>query len=210
MEFRQLAEARVSVRQFKPEPVPSEAMREMVRLAGLAPSPNNSQPWEFIAVTRRALLDEMRAAVLGRLTAILPAAESDEARHARQKVEWYSTFFADAPLVLGVVLYPYESVVEQTLDASRLTGPQVNAMRGQPDVQAVGGAVEHLLLAATDLGYGGCWCSGPLVARDALERLLGVTPPGRLTALVAIGRPASDHAQPHSRKDVDAILRVID
>ena len=30
--------------------------------------------------------------------------------------------------------------------------------------------VEHLLLAATDLGYSGCWLSGPLVARSAYLR----------------------------------------
>jgi nitroreductase len=91
-----------------------------------------------------------------------------------------------------------------------LTGAQVNAMRGQPDVQSLGAAVEHLLLAAADLGYGGCWMSGPLVAREALERLLGIGPPGRLAAMVAIGRPGADAHSPRERKAVDEILRLID
>ena len=210
MEFRDLVESRVSVRQFAADPVPEAHVREIVRLAGLAPSPNNSQPWQFVAVSRQSLLKEMAAAVRAKLGSMLPAAVSETARHARQRVEWYSTFFGDAPLAIAVVLMPYESVVQDALEESRLTGAKVNAMRGQPDVQSIGAAVEHLLLAAADLGYGGCWMSGPLVAREALERLLGINPPGRLAAMVAIGRPAGTAHAPRERKAVDEILRVIE
>jgi nitroreductase len=210
MEFRHLVESRVSVRQFTAEPVPATDLREMVRLAGLAPSPNNSQPWQFVAVTSPSLLQQMGAIVHAKVRALLPEEGSEEARHARQRVEWFSTFFVDAPLVVGVVLLPYESVVQAALEASRLTGPQVNAMRGQPDVQSLGAAVEHLLLAATNLGYGGCWLSGPLVAREALERLLAIEPPGHLAAMVAIGKPASAPGAGRERKSVDEILRIVD
>ena len=210
MEFRNLVESRVSVRQFAADPVPAADVREMVRLAGLAPSPNNSQPWQFIAVSRPSLLKEMVAAVRAKVGAMLPTAVTETARRARQRVEWYSTFFGDAPLVVAVALLPYESVVQDALQESRVTGAQVNAMRGQPDVQSLGAAVEHLLLAAADLGYGGCWMSGPLVAREALERLLGIGPPGRLAAMVAIGRPGAAAHSPRERKAVDEILRVID
>jgi nitroreductase len=211
MQYRDLVESRVSVRQFSTDPVAPADIREMVRLAGLAPSPNNSQPWQFVAVSRPLLLKEMAAAVRAKLAAILPASATDDARRSRQQVEYFSTFFADAPLVVAVVLLPYESVIEGALESSRLTGAKVNAMRGQPDVQSLGAAVEHLLLAAADLGYGGCWLSGPLVARDDLERLLEIKPPGRLAAMVAIGKPASTAAPSHrERKAVDDILRVID
>ncbi len=210
MEFRHLVESRVSVRQFTAEIVPAADVREMVRLAGLAPSPNNSQPWQFVAVTRPSLLQEMGAVVHVRVRALMPEPASDAARHAQQRVEWFSTFFADAPLVVGVVLMPYQSVMDAALEGGRLTGPQVNAMRGQPDLQCLGAAVEHLLLAAANLGYGGCWLSGPLVAREALERLMGIEAPGRLAALVAIGKPAGAPPQPRERKAIDEILRVID
>jgi nitroreductase len=210
MPFRNLVERRVSVRQFAPDPVAPEHIREMVGLAGLAPSPNNSQPWRFIAVTRPALLKSMGEAVHAKVRALLPEPTSDAAKHARQRVEWFSTFFADAPLVVAVVLTPYESVVEAALEQSRLTGAQVNAMRGQPDVQAIGAAVEHLLLAATELGYGGCWLSGPLVARETLERQLEITGPGRLAAMVAIGKPASALPAQRERKALDEILTILD
>lgn len=210
MEFRELVEKRSSVRQFRPDPVDPAHLREMVRLAGLAPSPNNSQPWQFIAITRTDLLREMASAVRRRIDVLLPVPEDTEARRARQRVEWFSTFFADAPAVIAVVLQPYEAVVYRSLAGSTLTPEQVNAMRGQPDVQCIGAAVEHLLLAATDLGYGGCWLSGPLVASDALEPLLGIEAPGKLAALVAIGKAAVLHNQARDRKPVEEILRFLD
>ena len=210
MEFRHLVESRVSVRQFTAAPVPAADLREMVRLAGLAPSPNNAQPWQFVAVTRPSLLQQMGAVVHAKVQEILPDEGSEAARHARQRVDWFSTFFVDAPLVIAVVLLPYESVVEPALEGSRLTAAKINAMRGQPDVQSLGAAVEHLLLAATNLGYGGCWLSGPLVARAALERLLGIEAPGRLAAMIAIGKAASATPAPRDRKSLDEILRVID
>jgi nitroreductase len=210
MEFAELVEKRVSVRQFLPDPVPVEHVREMVRLAGLAPSPNNQQPWRFIAVTRKPLLQEMAGAVRARLRTLLPVAMSADARRAAQRVEWFSTFFAEAPLVIAVTRQPYESVIARAVAGSSLGAADVNAMRGYPDVQSIGAAIEHLLLAATGLGYGSCWLSGPLVAREALEGLLGVEAPEQLAALVTIGAPAAPPDGSHDRRPVDEILRFLD
>jgi nitroreductase len=210
MDFAELVERRVSVRQFRPDPVPPEHVREMVRLASLAPSPNNQQPWRFIAVTRRPLLQEMADAVRARLRSLLPPAMSEDARRAAQRVEWFSTFFAGAPLLIAVTRQPYESVIARAVAGSSLSAADVNAMRGYPDVQSIGAAIEHLLLAATGLGYGSCWLSGPLIAREALEALLGVETPEQLAALVAVGLPAAPPNEGHDRRPLEEILRFLD
>jgi nitroreductase len=207
MEFTALVEKRVSVRQFRPDPVSPEHIREMVRLASLAPSPNNQQPWCFVAVTRKPLLQEMADVVRVRLRALLPVTLSEDARRAAQRVEWFSTFFADAPLVIAVVRRPYRSVIARAVEGASLSAADINAMRGYPDVQSIGAAIEHLLLAATDLGYGSCWLSGPLIAR---EPLLGIAAPDHLAALVTIGVPAAPPAAGHDRRPVDEILRFLE
>lgn len=210
MEFAELVEKRVSVRQFRPDAVPPDQIRAMVRLASLAPSPNNQQPWRFTAVTRKPLLQSMADAVRAQLKTLLPATMSEDARRAAQRVEWFSTFFADAPLVMAVTRLPYESVMARAVAGASLSAADINSMRGHPDIQSVGAAVEHLLLAATELGYGSCWLSGPLVAREALETLLGVEAPQQLAALVAIGVPATAPDAGHDRRPVEEILRFID
>jgi len=210
MEFAELIEKRVSVRQFRADAVAPDHIREMVRLASLAPSPNNQQPWRFIAVTRKPLLKSMADAVRAQLSTLLPATMSEDARRAAQRVEWFSTFFADAPLVMAVTRLPYESVMVRAVAGASLSAADINSMRGHPDVQSIGAAIEHLLLAATGLGYGSCWLSGPLIAREALETLLGVEAPQQLAALVAVGVPATAPDAGHDRRPVEEILRFID
>jgi len=48
--FLDLAEKRVSVRQYTDEPVPRDALKRCLEAARLAPSACNSQPWHFIII----------------------------------------------------------------------------------------------------------------------------------------------------------------
>lgn len=51
--------SRKSVRNFTQEPVKTELLKELVKAAMAAPSSVNKQPWSFIVVTRRELLDQI-------------------------------------------------------------------------------------------------------------------------------------------------------
>src|ERR1051325_9650156 len=47
---RQAAESRRTVRRYVQQDVPEEDLRELLRQTRLAPSPDNIQPWRFIAI----------------------------------------------------------------------------------------------------------------------------------------------------------------
>ena len=49
--------ARRSIRRYTAEPVPEEAIEGIIRAGMSAPSAGNQQPWEFIVITERRLLD---------------------------------------------------------------------------------------------------------------------------------------------------------
>lgn len=51
MTFLELAARRVSVRKYKPDPVPQEQLEQVLEAGRLAPSAKNCQPWHFIIVT---------------------------------------------------------------------------------------------------------------------------------------------------------------
>jgi len=56
-------EKRRSIRKYKKEePVTREQLKALLKAAMLAPSANNSRPWEFIAVTKREVLNEIARA----------------------------------------------------------------------------------------------------------------------------------------------------
>lgn len=187
MELFETIAARGSKRKFTNEPVPRDIVKKCVEAAGRAPSPHNEQPWKFVAVFNSAKLNEMGKVVGVKLDRLFSAAPIDP--EIARKVKWYSTFFADAPVVVAVLMRPYESVMTPVLDKLGLSAQELNEMRGMPDYTSVGAAVENFLLAATALGYGTCWLSGPVIARPELELALGVVKPWRLEALIAMGRP---------------------
>ncbi len=74
--FFALANARRTVRDFSPEPVPLAVMQEVIRTAATAPSGAHKQPWTFCLVgnaelkrrIREAAEEEERANYNGRMT----------------------------------------------------------------------------------------------------------------------------------------------
>ena len=55
MELLDAIESRMSIRGFKPDPVPKEVLFELLRIATRAPSGVNCQPWEIYIVVGEAL-----------------------------------------------------------------------------------------------------------------------------------------------------------
>lgn len=205
MELKDAIEERTSIRSFSSEEVPLEHIKEMVRRAGLAPSVNNYQPWEFIAITNKEVLNKL-ANIISEKYHDFPFKKSDVTANVKKQVEWYSTFFTGAPLLLVVILKEYESVLERGTDISH---DDINKMRNYPDIQSTGACIQNLLLSAVDMGYGGCWLSGPMIARREIEDILGVKEPSTLLSFVAIGKPSKDF-QPKSKEDLGEKMRIID
>ena len=49
--------SRRSIRKFSSKPIPEHLVTELLRAAMAAPSAGNEQPWSFIIITERAILD---------------------------------------------------------------------------------------------------------------------------------------------------------
>ncbi len=205
MELKKAIEMRTSIRSYLPDEIPEQDIREMIRLAGLAPSVNNFQPWGFILIRNKKKLQIMSQIISSKLGEF-PKKESKVSANVKSQVEWYSTFFKDAPAVIALVLEKYETVWER---GTSISHDEINQMRMYPDIQSTGACIQNLLLAATDMGYGACWMSAPLIACAELESLLNIKKPSRLISFVAIGKPAKKFL-PKEKEDISKRLVVID
>jgi nitroreductase len=76
---------RASVRDYKPDPVPDEALQEVLRAAFHAPTANNARPWHIVVVTDRAK------------------------REVLAKTHQYAVFCTRAPMVLAFCADPARS-----------------------------------------------------------------------------------------------------
>jgi nitroreductase len=205
MELKAAIEERTSIRIFKDEKISLEDIREMVRLAGLAPSVNNYQPWRYIAVLNRELLNRM-ADIVALKIENLPSSKSIAAKNVKTQVTWFSTFFRDAPVLLALVTKPYVTVLESAVEISH---DEINRLRNYPDIQSAGASIQNILLTAVDMGYGACWLSGPMFAREELEKMLHIESPEKLLAFVVIGRSKSEH-KPKAKPNLADSLEIIE
>lgn len=187
MDFFALAAKRRSIRQFTTDPVSRAEIEKVIQAGLMAPSPNNSQPWKIAVITNKKMLAGMKDAVEKKLEAMFPNV-SAEGKARLEKVRTFSTMFVDAPVVLAVMAKPYKAMIDKVLDEGSVTHDQMNMLRKYPDIQSVGALVENMLLAATEIGLGGCWVSGALVASEAIDAVLK-DKEYKIQTMVVLGKP---------------------
>lgn len=205
MELKSAIESRTSVRQFLPDTINVDHIKEMVRLASLAPSVNNYQPWSFIAITNKTFLTQMANVIREKIVA-LPDNDSRYSANIKKQVEFFATFFEEAPVLIAVSMDTYETVLEKGVS---LTHDEINQMRNSPDIQSTGACIQNLLLAAVDMGYGACWMSAPMIANIELEKMLDLNESSRLVSFVAVGKPLKP-TKPREKKPIEEMFRVIE
>ena len=75
MDVHEAVRTRLTVRQFKPDPVPDEVVHKLLEAGRLAPSSQNLQPWHFIVICSRETLQKLgQIASSGRFVADAPMA----------------------------------------------------------------------------------------------------------------------------------------
>ena len=128
MTFLELVTRRSSVRRYRGDAVPREAIERCIEAARLAPSACNSQPWRFVVVHDGTLRRRLAEAAFRGAYAM-------------------NRFAADAPVLVAVV-------TERSRYAARLGG----WLRGvQYSLIDIGIAGEHFVLQAAEEGLGTCW-----------------------------------------------------
>jgi nitroreductase len=61
MDTLEAIHTRRSIREYKNKPIPEETILKLIAAAMAAPSANNRQPWEFVVITDREVLDVIPA-----------------------------------------------------------------------------------------------------------------------------------------------------
>jgi nitroreductase len=200
---------RKSIRKFKQASVPDEDINKILDAGRLAPSANNTQPWSFVVIKDKAVLGKMAEAVRAMIDRMIPHAESEKQaqRLAAYKGNYY-TFFENAPVVIAVLMEGYDAGTDRLLANMGYSPEDIKRLRPLPGLQSVAAAVQNMLLAIHALGYGSCWMTGPLVAQEAFERLLGFGKGKFIAALLPVGVP-DENPPSRSRKPLEEVMRVI-
>lgn len=192
--LRESAEARKSIRKYTGAPVPQSDLEEILRLASLAPSPWNIQPWRVVVVQDPDVKSKLTEAAYGQ-----PQVGSASA------VFVIYTDMTDALADLSEVIHPgfgeaipgVQAGIEKHFGAY---SPEDLVQWGRAQGYTFMG---FLLLAAQSMGYG----TSPMLGFDPgkVRELLGLPDHAFLPAIVSIGVPAEE-GFPHFRHSIDRIV----
>lgn len=209
MDLFDAIQGRKSIRRFKQTPVPDEDIKKILDAGRFAPSANNTQPWSFLVIKDRGLLKNMADAARAMIDRMIPFAESEKQaqRLAAYKSNYY-TFFENAPAVIVVFTEACDAGTDKLLARMGYSAEDIKRLRPSPGLQSVSAAIQNMLLAVHAIGYGSCWMTGPLVAQESFEKLLGFGKEKFVAALLPVGVP-DENPLARNRKSLDEIMEII-
>ena len=202
MELREAIEERRSIRRYKTEDIPEADLKKIIELAAWAPNAENEQPYRFVLITDRKLIKSVYRAVSDRIREIKAYPETEVVKDEFKEHIRYYTFFGRAPVLLVAVIKPFSTVVNRILEKHGVSSDSADAL------QSVSAAIQNIMLLAHEMGYGTCWMTGPMIAREQIERLLGITAPECAVAIIPMGLTAAP-TEKLPRKPVDDIVSVL-
>ena len=204
--------ARKSVRKFKDEVVPKEDILKMLEAATQAPSPKHQQNWNFVVVTNRELINKMADIVTASHERLGEIAKTEKDRKIHMSVIKYYTCFRNAPAVVIVYGSEYKMIEYKILKENNASKEVLDMLvSAQSAAHGIGAAVENFLLAATEMGYGTCYMTGPIHSRDKIYEVMGHDETkGELMALIPVGVPEDMSTPQPPRLPLEDVVTFID
>ncbi len=209
--FLDLALSRRSIRKFEEKQIPDQDLEYFIQAAVSAPSGCNSQCWKFLAIKDQKLITQIETAVIQKTEALLAVKRdqlSEEYLTAKRKAVG---FFAKAPLVIAVFMTKVKFFDPTLMDALKAQGYDEEAiinLYANYDLLSVGAAIENMLLAIHEKGYGACWMNEPAIAGAEINRILSAPPDERFISLIPVGYKAYT-SRPKEMKDLAKVFSVV-
>jgi nitroreductase len=199
---------RRSIRSFRPEVPSRELIVRLVEAAITAPSASNKQPWRFIAVMDRTVIERISQAV-GEAVDLVASHIEPSAEAAFRRYGDYFSRFRQAPVLIVPLwrsLPVLSNLVDRTLPTESLM--RVETMERDSSLIGVSLAMQNLLLMAHEVGLGASVMTGPLLAGDKVKEILSVPATWEIAALVPVGYPAEEPPSP-GRRPVEKVLSFV-
>ncbi len=192
---------RMSIRDFNPDPVPKEILKEILEIAARAPSAENSQPWEF-TVLAGDVLDNVRQANIKSLNSGAPPnpdlhyegwPSGSVYRHRQVEI---------AKQIFKLMEIPKEDKEKRARWMERgfryFNAPaaiiiSVDRLVHYPrPLFDIGAVTQNICLAALKYGLGTCISNQGVTYPEVLNKFAGIPASKRIKISIAIGYPNYD------------------
>ncbi len=208
MNLNEIITKRQSIRKYKEDVVPKEAIVEMLEAASAAPSGKNMQNWHYVVINKKEAINKIKECVYNKNEEIskkMEAIDQEKADRFRKFAKNFTLFFANAPTIVLVFTETYYPSGYNEMALYGESESKLNKLIAlSPGMQSLGASIEHFILKATELGYGTCWLTSANYAADEIEAYLKDSNIFEkenyyMAALLSIGVPEGDPKSPSRR-----------
>ena len=188
---------RRSVRKYKDRQVPENILRRILEAGRFAPSAGNAQPWKFVVVRDKAMIDEMERYIVGWCKVFKLFIDWRTSPLGRRMSWLLSQAFIRVkpnqlhPIPFGAICLIADGKLRAFHGAPTvilILEDRRGVSRPQVDVGCCG---ENMVLAAHSMGLGTCWVGFAELLKYGLKwrRKLGVEWPYRFCEVICVGYP---------------------
>lgn len=203
---------RKSIRKFKKENISKKDIIKLLDAAIQAPSPKNQQTWHFVVLQNKDIIGKMADIVTNKHIYLAEIAKEEKQRKLMMATLPYYVCFKEAPVVIMVYSKAYKMIEEDILKDNNAKQEIIDILKStHSELQGIGAAVENFLLAATEMGYGSCYMTGPAHSKTEIEELINFNKEGyELMAMISLGIPEDNTPKAPPRKPIDEVVTFID
>jgi len=207
MELLEAIKSRKSVRAFKPEPVSTETLKEVLTIATRAPSSVNSQPWEFFIV-KGETLDKLKTKCVEQFRQGIkpgpdvPLPDKEKGDMGLQGIYRKRSVILGVTILklLGIAKGDKQAMMDYVTSMYRFWDvPSVIIMAMDKTLQLsyslidMGALIQTIALTALEFDLGTCIMRAIVDYPEQVREIVGVPESKLIIIGMAIGYPDRDH-----------------
>ena len=211
-DLENLIKSRRSIRSWQDKEIHQDLLLRAIELATWAPNGGNQQNWRFYLILNRDTIKAIADAVQSNANQICSWSEADKYLDTSRMRE-RAGFFRKAPAAIAVAASQYQSPIDKFLATREETDNQARTIRqwrniADSRIQSVAAAIAYLLLVLRQMDLGAVWMTGPMQAKEEIEKILQVPSEMDVVAFIPVGYPAETPAH-GERKPIGEVCEII-
>ncbi|MDP4092864.1 MAG: nitroreductase family protein [Bacillota bacterium] len=209
--FLELAASRRSIRKYESRDIHVEDIEYLIKAAVSAPSGCNSQCWKFVCIKDQNIKNRIADKVMESIEEELSHKKDELPEQYLDSKRKMATFFVNAPVAIAVFMTHlefYDPVFTNALKDKGFSHEDIMKLFAHADVLSVGAAIQNLLLAVQEKGYGACWMNEPAIAGGKINEILGIPDEHKFISLIPVGYPAYTPRE-KKMKDISEVFSIV-
>jgi nitroreductase len=223
MQLFEAIDRRISIRAYKPEPVPSAVLTDLLRIATKAPSGVNKQPWEFFVVSG-APLEKFRQANVSEYRGGRRPAPEMPVSAIKGVAPSLSGPFRERQVALAKQIFQAVGITKEDRAGQAAWNESMLRFYDAPAIIIlvvdrilddewpiidIGLVSQNICLAALEYGLGTCIMRAIVDYPDLVREAAGIPDSKRIIVGIAIGYPDEDHPANQVRCPRESIEKMV-